>query len=74
MYLLIFIYYFIIHLINDAAKNDAILVTTSKDIVRIDPRYWNRIRVVDAYCVWDNPDELCQKLGQFNQVIARNNE
>lgn len=63
----------IIRLINDAAKNDAILVTTAKDIVRIDSRYWNRIRVVEAYCVWDNPEDLCRKLGQFNQVIVRNN-
>lgn len=64
----------IIRLIDDAAKNDAILVTTSKDIVRIDSRYWNRIRVVEAYCVWDHPEELCRNLGQFNQVIVRNNE
>lgn len=45
-------------LVDKAAKEDAVLVTTSKDFVRIPAAFASRVNVVDAYSVWDMPDVM----------------
>ncbi len=45
-------------LVTEAEKRGAVLVTTSKDSVRVPPRFMPRIQVVEAYSVWDTPDAM----------------
>ena len=52
----------ITEMIDEAGNLDAVLVTTAKDGVRIAPQYQKRIKVVDAYMVWDTPDAMCALL------------
>ena len=52
----------IAEMIAEAEALDAVLVTTSKDGVRIAPRFRKRIRIVKAYMVWDTPDTMCALL------------
>lgn len=49
-------------LVAEAKKQDAVLVTTAKDKVRIPARFLPDVQVVEAYMVWDTPDAMCALL------------
>ena len=50
-----------------ADKQNAVLVTTAKDGVRIAPRFLPHIQIVEAYMVWDMPDTMCTLLSTLHQ-------
>lgn len=54
-------------LFEAADKLEAVLVTTTKDSVRIPPRFLPRIHVVDAYSVWDTPDAMIALLSSLHK-------
>lgn len=53
-------------LLDEAEKEDAVLVTTAKDSVRVPPRFKPKVTVVDAYSVWDTPDTMISFLSSVS--------
>lgn len=54
-------------LIARADKQEAVLVTTAKDGVRIAPRFLPQVQIVEAYMVWDTPDAMCALLSALHK-------
>ncbi len=54
-------------LIARANRQEAVLVTTAKDGVRIDARFLPHIHIVDAYMVWDTPDIMRELLTDLHK-------
>ena len=54
-------------LIARADKQEAVLVTTAKDGVRIAPRFLPHVQIIDAYMVWDTPDAMCALLSALHR-------
>ncbi len=57
----------IAEMIAEAETSGVVLVTTSKDGVRIAPRFRKQIRIVKAYMVWDTPDTMCALLESLHR-------
>lgn len=49
-------------MLAEAKKQEAVLVTTAKDGVRIPARFLPDVQIVEAYMVWDTPDAMCALL------------
>lgn len=57
----------LIDVLERAEKQDAVAVTTAKDAVRVPARFLPRIRIVDAFTVWDTPDVMTSLLSIFHK-------
>ncbi len=52
-------------LVEEASRLDAVLLTTSKDYVRVPAAFRDRVREIPAYMVWDTTDALMTALRRF---------